>query len=664
MPFTKTLFSTVLLLFVVQFYTIAQPKKVKKITKEMLEEQQHPTYIDASAQVIYQSGSKKLDFQEGFFFENKFHRIVKFYKKTGFDYATFKIPIRKNNQGQENKILELKLTTYNLENGKIVKQSIRSNEGYIIDKNDDKEFVITATNLKEGSVVEIEYTFMEFRLTYTEFWPFQQAIPVRSSVFSFEVPDFVQFKEIIKPKEKIQVSKDTRRQKIASTALSGGGGFGNIFELKLNKNTYWTEHLSPLEKDDFSGIYYNYLVGVQHNLISITPPNYQLHRFFNKSWEDLATYFDESELYGVKTKKWDAFLRNNPVFVAKEDSSEIEKMNEIFRHVQQHMRSNEKYGLLTEEKLAKIYEAREAKPSQINMILTGLLRANGIQANNLVLATNDMGELKEPNIGQINKSISIAYINGQAYVLDASDTSSLPNLIHPKHFNGKSLEVGANQFFEVHEMRPNGISQKNTEIYFNLNEHAAYTGKFHQQLTNYEALLAKGKSGINNQGSLVDINEIIPFPLDKVNLLNQDDESILELKGEFDSEILNSGTANLITVQPFEVLRNELENPFTSAERKIPAIYPFPIYHTYEVSVQIPENFRLVSLPENKKVTLPDFAGNLKIEYSAEENQVVSKITFQINTTEIPVKRFSKLYEMYEIKSEAINESLLLERVE
>lgn len=658
----QLMYSLCLFLFISS--VVAQPKKIKKVTKEMLEETQHPNYKEASASIIYQSGSKKLDFKEGFFFENKFHQIVKFYNKRGFSYATFSIPIRKNSQRQESKILELKLTTYNLENGKIAKQSIRSNEGYYIDKKGRREFVITAPNLKEGTVVEIEYTFLEFRLTYTEFWPFQQQIPVRSSVLSFEVPDFVQFKEIIKPLDQVQTSSDSRRQKIASTALAGGGGFGNMFELKLNKRSYWTSNLPPLEKDDFSGTYNDYLVGVQHNLIAITPPNYQLHRFFSTSWDDLASYVSENDYFGNRAKEWDDFLEANPVFIVEETLSEEEKIKEILRHVQQHMRDNEKYEVVSAEALSNIYNAKLGNATQINLILTGLLRANGIQANSILLGTKEMGKVKEPTIGQLNKSISIAYVGNETYLLDASSPYTWLNIIHPDNFNGTSIELRTTDDFKLHELRPQGISQQNVSIRYAFQENNQYQGSLHHEWTKYEALIARESASTEDGTTIKRLNKNAVIELDytKAKLENEDPYR-LQFNANFDTNISLSTENKFTTISLFDVFKKSLENPFSSNERQIPVFYPFPQYHTYEVYFEIPETHRVESMPENRKITLPDFAGNLNITYTKEESGVKAKMVFQINKTEIPPKRYKQIFALYQMKEEALNDVILLEKI-
>ncbi len=659
----QLLYSLCLLLFISS--VVAQPKKFKKVTKEILEETQHPTYKDASASILFQSGSKKLDFKEGFFFENKLHRLVKFYKKQGFDFATFSIPIRKNSQGQETKILELKLTTYNLENGKITKQSIRTSDGYYIDKNGRREFVITAPNLKEGSVVEIEYTFMEFRLTYSEYWPFQQEIPVNTSVLSFEAPDFVQYKEIIKPVDQVQTSSDSRRQKIASTALAGGGGFGNMFELKLNKRTYWATDLPPLEKDDFSGTYFDYLVGVQHNLIAITPPNTLLNRFFSISWEDVATFISESDFFGKRAEEWDDFLEDNPVFLVEEDASAEEKIVQILQHVQQHMHNNNQNDIVSREKLSKIYLSKLGSATQINMLLTGLLRINGIQANNLLLGTKQMGNVKEPNIGQLNKSISIAYVGDTSYLLDASSPYTLPNIIHPDNFNGTSIELRTYNDYELHELQARGISQKNIAIHYHFYEGDNYKGHLHQEWTKYEALIAREKASIENLSEAYFIHQLLG---DEANILqarlDNDDPDVLKLNANFETDISIDNESRFTTISLFSVLKPFLENPFTSQERSIPVFYDFPKYHSFEVYFEVPETHRIESLPENRKITLPDFAGNLSITYTEEENNVKAKMVFQINATEIPLKRFKQLYALYQLKEEASNSEFLLEKKE
>ncbi|HKB43193.1 MAG TPA: DUF3857 domain-containing protein, partial [Chitinophagaceae bacterium] len=115
---------------------------------------------NANAIVIADIGVSKLvgNTKGWFSLEFKRYRRVRLLNKNGFDIATEEIPLYSEGQVEE-QISSLKAVTYNLENGKVVETKLE--KGNIFKDRLSKNWVVkkfTFPNIKEGSVIEFEYT--------------------------------------------------------------------------------------------------------------------------------------------------------------------------------------------------------------------------------------------------------------------------------------------------------------------------------------------------------------------------------------------------------------------------------------------------------------------------------------------------------------------------
>lgn len=647
-------------LFAVSLSIYAQPKPFKKVTKSLLEEEQHSSYKDAFASVVYQNKSAQINFREGFYIEEEVHQVVKFYNRLGFSLGTFKIPIRKDSRGRSTKVLDLKLTTYNLVDNKIEKHSIKSSDAYEIDDNHGKELVITAPELKEGSVVEITYKTISYNLSYLTIEFLQNVVPIDAITYSFEVPDFTTYRSDVSGEE-VKFNKSKRRSKIFSAALAGGGSYGNAFEVNFEKTTYWAENLSPVERDDFSGSYFDFLINVKNYLSAITPPNDVYHENFSKTWADLSKYIDESDRFGKRMLKFDKHLEKSKLFLVNQDASEFDKMQEVLNHVQTHMAFNQTYYPDKEASLYELYKNNAAGLSDINMILKCLLNANEIEANILLLGTNRQGKVKESNLAQLNKTLCVVHIEDETYLLDASSKHSAPNLIHPENFNGKSIEVLQNGDYNLHEIIAKEISQENFELYIDLSQNIA---NLNQYWSNHKALIAKENSGFGENTEIQLIESLSPIESDFIDFsIEQNTPTELSINSSFETEFDLDESMNFYSVPVFSLFKEQLRNPFIKNERVLPISFEYPFYKNYEVHIKYPNYISVEALPDEVKITLPDFMGSVSVVYTEGEGEVIAKLNFQINRTEIPVKRYAKLQSMYKALEAIALEEVVFKKV-
>ena len=118
---------------------------------------------NANAVVIADIGSSSIEGNAKSWFSlvHKHYKRVHILNKNGYDIANVSIPIYVDGIDEE-KLEKLKAVTYNLENGKVVETKLDVKENVFKDKIDKNRSVkkFTFPNVKEGSIIEYEYTIV------------------------------------------------------------------------------------------------------------------------------------------------------------------------------------------------------------------------------------------------------------------------------------------------------------------------------------------------------------------------------------------------------------------------------------------------------------------------------------------------------------------------
>jgi hypothetical protein len=123
----------------------------------------------------------------------KYQRRVKILNKNGFDAANVKVPLYTDGNNEE-KLVDLKAHTYNLENGKVVDTKL-DNSAVFKDKL-DKNYTLkkfTLPSVKEGSIIEYSYTISSDFISNLQPWTFQDEYPCLWSEYEVEIPQFYQY---------------------------------------------------------------------------------------------------------------------------------------------------------------------------------------------------------------------------------------------------------------------------------------------------------------------------------------------------------------------------------------------------------------------------------------------------------------------------------------
>ena len=150
---------------------------------------------NAAAVVIADIGSTDI-LSERSWFQVIYKRLrrVHILKKSGYDAATFAFPVFVSPGGDEG-LDNLKAVTYNYENGQVVESKLDMKNSVFTDKLTKnihlKKF--TLPNVREGSIIEIEFKMISNSVFNMPSWEFQGQHPVLWSEYSVTIPEFFSY---------------------------------------------------------------------------------------------------------------------------------------------------------------------------------------------------------------------------------------------------------------------------------------------------------------------------------------------------------------------------------------------------------------------------------------------------------------------------------------
>src|SRR5258705_3462092 len=148
---------------------------------------------NANAVIIADVGSTEIigNSKAGFSLEFKCYRRAQILNKNGYDIGDVSITLYTNGDAEED-LLNLRAVTYNLENGKVVETKLETKSGVFKDKLNKKHVSrkFTFPNIREGSIIEYQYTIKSDFIFNLQPWEFQGDYPRLWSEYTATIPEF------------------------------------------------------------------------------------------------------------------------------------------------------------------------------------------------------------------------------------------------------------------------------------------------------------------------------------------------------------------------------------------------------------------------------------------------------------------------------------------
>jgi hypothetical protein len=631
-------------------FTFSQSIDFGDVTKEELLEKVYSQDSSANAAILYKNQKTYFNASTVVELVTEVHERIKIYNKEGFDKATIAMNLFKSRSSKE-RIGKIKAYTYNLENNKIVKteldkdQIFKSEYSYNYD-----QIKYTMPNVKEGSVLEIQYKITSpFYFNIDEF-RFQYDIPVKKLEAELRTPEGYNFNA----KQKGYLNFYPNRSKTRDNRLG----------MTVDVLNYTLQDIPALKEESFVNNINNYRAGVMFELVSIIIPG-NAARYYSKSWGDVAKTIGSSDDYRNELDKTNSFDETLDDLIASQ-SNDIDKMKSIFSYVKENIKWNGIDGKYFYYGIRKALKEKKGNAGDVNLTLVAMLRHAGIDANPLIISTKDNLVPYFPTVDRLNYVLAYAVIDGKQYFLDATHEFSDINLLPLKDYNWQGLLVDNNKLVwkKISITEPkSGISQ-----YFvnaTLDEEGTIEGDLKSRHQNHSAFQFRENFKNQDLDLFVSSKEEL---LDNIEISNYDVKNTDQFDGyvaeSFDfykesaAEVIN----DKIYIQPLLFFKT-LENPFKLEKREFPIDFGHPSVDTQIINIDFPEGYSAEFSPEPIIIKLPEDMGEYKYTAKIIGNKIQLSVSTEIKKSLIAPEMYLYLKEFFNQMINKEKEQIVLTKV-
>ena len=636
-------------------YAQKAPIKFGDIPMEDMKMKIYPLDSSAEAVVLVDYGQSSIDFNQTTGFNLSFERIrrVKIINKEGLRLANYSIPLY-HDSDQEEKISNLKVVTYNLENGKI-SETKATNESFFKEKYDANFNVIKVawTDVKEGSVLELSYKISANFFFNFQDWEFQSTVPTRWSEYRANIPQYFKYEKFMQGYIPIETEETTSAPRSIALSSIRSRTSRSIYNALDQENVVYQENrfrwvaknVSSFRAEPHMPSERDYISKINFELSWIKFPNSDIVSYMG-SWQDIAKSY------------WDRIA--NDVFVVNNLRGKVEELTSgitnqehqairLYDYVKQNIIWTGSERRYPENDPEKTIQEKKGSSAEINLLLASLLEKAGIQVYPVLLSTRDHGFVRESNplSTQFNYVVCEVKIGEKMFLLDATDKYLPFGTLPQKCLNGRGFRVNREGFQWI-ELAP----LLKTRTVFNADLIATtewvFDGSIKIERAGYNSTaarkeyLGKGEKEYIKRIANSSFCTFSKSDFQNVNELNQPFKEIHNIKI---SEHVTEG-GQTIYFDPF-IIGQKIENPFKAETRNYPVDFGHSFDYVYIAKFTIPEGYFIDELPISKIINLPEKASKYIFSVSQTPNTISITSSLSINKSIFTQEEYPNLREFF-----------------
>lgn len=644
----------------------AQEFKLGKVSIKELEEKAHPNDTTAAAAILFNKARTffTYDIKNGFSINTENTFRIKIYKKEGLNWANYKLPYRSAYETLNDDRVEFSdAVTYNIENGKVVKTKLNREGVFKTSTNKYwKEASLTMPNVKSGSIIEFTYILKSENIVEFPDFMFQYNIPVNSSEYNVDIPGFFVYKAVAKrASEIISESKVTRGSLQFANENNSLRTESVSFEQQSNRHRAY--YIPALKEEPFVDNIENYRISIQHELEK-TQFYQEPVKDYSTTWEGVAKTIYSDKDFGKELKERN-YIAQDAVQILKNVNSKNERLDVIFKFVQNKMNWNHKKGYYTDKGVKQAYIDGTGNAAEINFILMAMLNYAGIPTSPVLLSTIDNGVPMFPNRTIFNYVIAAAEIDGKQILLDATNKYTTNNILPQYTLNWTGRLLREDGSSEIIKLEPQVLSKKGVNMMVTLGENGVLSGKYRVLRTDYEAFSFREKyAGVNQQNYLENLeNDFAGIEISNYNVENSTDASTAVSENfSFTTDNQSEIIGDKIYIDPL-LFFTPTKNPFLQEKRDFPIYFGYPTQSKYNINITIPDGYVIETLPKSINLATGENVGSFVFNISATNNKIQIAITEELRSLLVSANFYKNLKGFYKQKIDKLNEKIVLKKI-
>ena len=661
----------VFLLMMSQSLVYAQNFELGKVTEAELKQTEHAREKDAEAAMLFSYGFTDYEFNQksGFELKTTVKQKIKIYTKDGLSQGTIEIPFYKSDKVKERVSIN-EASVYNLENGKVVRTKLGSAGQF--EENTNRywsKLILTFPNVKEGSIIELEYTLRSPFITKIDTWFFQREIPVDVARYEFTAPEYLTFRQLQRGWGTINQTSSTISRKMHST---GSGNDGSFFgaagatrisqDYKCYRVVYDVANLESFEGESYVNSSRDYLLALDHVLEVVSFPGEPIKNVAT-NWSNVLKDIYELDGFSAEMNRRGYFEKDLESFGPAASTPE-EKVVKGFEFVKQKMTWNNFVGYTCNDGVRTAYKNGTGNTAEINLMLISVLRSMGVDANPVLLSTRSNGRLIIPAHESLNYVVAALVLEGKMYFLDATQKYGSIGVLPELAINGSGFMMRSATDSKEVSLSPTSLSRSNYGVKYKIEADGSISGQAKVTHTENAGLNWRSRYGnFMNEKNVESVEKMFGgIEIGEIKAENLDDQS-KPYEVNFDFKLPNGVdiVGNQMYITPMLFMATK-KNHFERENRTYPVEFSYPKAYRQNFSIEIPEGWVVEQLPANTNLaTSPNFY-TFRYVIQQNGNQIILSVQEEIKQSVVSPDDYETLRQFAKQMIEKENEKIVLKR--
>ena len=589
---------------------------------------------------------------------------IKLINKKAVGLAIVKVPLYGFDEHRE-RLSGVMGNTYNLEGGQLVQTKLDPKDVYQdrLDK-ERMEVKFSLPAVKDGSIIEYQYTITSEYSDYLPSWEFQwEKYPCLFSEYQVEIPQTLSFVLV--------------RQGVHAYVVDKGGEGHDTYSVREKPED--GSSLAPMEGRNLTvsanTIKHDWVMkdvpafGVETFLT--TPDNYldkidfQLSATYNgeettghtNTWAKATEELLKREDFGAALEQQFSPVDALADKITAESQDRLAMAKAVYYYVTHRFTCTNHYDKYIKTNLGDVIRNNSGTVGDINLLLTALLAKKGFRADPVVLSTRDYGFslATYPMLRRMNYVIVRLYLEGRAYYLDAAHPELGFGQLAGECYNGPGRIIGKQDSGAVY-FEADSLKERSSTLVMLTSTEKGFEGSWQSTLGREQSYQTRKE--VREHGEQQHFKDIQTHFGDDVQISNGGIDSLdlpeEPVKVHYDFVLKQPSDASIIYLDPL-IGDGWRQNPFDAAERKYPVELPYSMDESYVFSMDIPKGYAVDELPKSTRVALNGDQGKFEYLIAQQGDQIQMRCRLLLNKAWFPAADYSSLRDFfgYVVKKEA-----------
>lgn len=616
--------------------------------------------IDSNANVVVLLDSGSAELQGKFYgwrIKRMRYRRALIRNKNGFDATKIEISFDPEYNGTR-KLATLHAYTCNLVDGKVVRTPLDTGEIFMEETSGGlmKE-KFSFPDVREGSIIEYIYTVYSNSIFTFHSWNFQGDYPCLKSWYRINFPEA--FNYVVTTQG---VSKVARKDDARDTVY----GIGNFTIKTRCHDIQWEMDDVPAFKEEpYLSARDNYVAGLRFQLSQYPDLEKRKTVKVDNTWDVVNKELYKSKSFGGIMTTSSHWLRKEMRAIVADTVNAMDKARAVYAYVRDHFTNlGQKVVADEDQSLKDIFKSHKGSVAEINLLLTAMLREEGLSADAVILSTRDNGKIipSYPVMDNFNYVVVRLKVGDETYFLDASEPRMGFGHLPAGCYNGYARVVSEKP--DSVYLDADSLSEFKciTLMLVNNDRGDSLVGSYQAQQGYYASEEIRDEIAGEDQKSFFEAERrSYPFPVEMT------ERSVDSLK-QYDHPVTVHYTVGFPVGDDDRLYINPMmgegmkENWFSAAERHYPIEMPFKIDELFVMRMEIPKGYAVEEMPNSARVRLGDGDGAYEYLIQADDQAVQFRSRLVLKRTYFQAEAYQPLRDFFAAVMKKQGEVVVLKR--